>query len=207
MLFIWFCAAAVVSGEVLFDHAASSALLQKKPIRLNATGSAELSFGEACQILNRDDLLEAVQRGYAQTLPPDKEPEFTVTKLPDGTYYYMNRNQQETRIEEVGRVQDEKRVEVALYSEGVRFFGPYESFCIVRVMPDGPERVTYEIEVYARPDSAVFRFFAKMAPVEMFFKHKTRSLTDMVLSVCDQILKLDADMAQTGGTCQFGGKG
>lgn len=170
------------------EHEASAGLLEQKSIQLSAEGTVDLSFEEASSILCRSDMLTAIQQAYAEILPEGEQPEFTVRQVAEGKYFYKNRHGEETRIEEVARVRvPGEKVTVALYSEGRRFFGPYQSLCQVEVVPDGENRVHYTIIVHARPESAAIRFFARLAPVELFFRHKTRELTGLVVDVCRQI--------------------
>lgn len=177
----------------VYDHEASAELLSRNAIELNASGTADISFEHACDILCRADMLVAIQRGYANTLPEGEVPEFTVRQTAATEYQYVNRHQQRTRIEEVGRVLiPEKKVIVALYSEGRRFFGPYQSLCQVEVTPAG-SGVEYRVLVYARPESGIARFFARMTPVELYFRHKTAELTDLVVAVCNQILTIEEE--------------
>ncbi len=194
LFYIWLLTAgfSVLAAEfhpAVLKHEASAGLLDEKTIQLHTFGTADISFQEACDVLCRDDLLVAVQQGYAQTLPDDEEPEFVVTQLAAGQYRYVNRHGQETRIEEVSRalVSGEK-VTIILYSEGRRFFGEYRSLCQVEVVPSGKGRVDYAVIVYAHPESTAVRLFVRLAPMELFFRHKMRELTDLVVDVCDRIL-------------------
>lgn len=171
------------------NHSAAEKLLEKNPIHLEASGRVAVPFEDACRILEREDFLEAIQKGYAQTLPEGETPEFAVQCLPDGAYHYVNRKGEETAIEEVTRsVKAGESVTLVIYSEGRRFFGPFQSLCVISVFPSEKGDAEYSLEVYARPESAALRLFARLAPVELFFRHKTRHLTELVVDVCEQIL-------------------
>jgi hypothetical protein len=177
-------------------HDLAAALIENNPIVLKADGIAALPFSAATTILMRDDFLEAIQCGYARTLPPGEEPEFEVHQTGPGRYQFLNCHQQQTEIEEVERVcQVDQRMVISLYTTGERFFGPFQSFCRVEIWPEEDDSVGYRVKVYARPESATIRFLARISPVEMFFRHKTRQLTGLVVDVCEQIL-LEEDAPQ-----------
>ena len=186
--------ASAVFGRGLESHAPTQELLSRNPIRLTGSGRAEISFVDAASILQRDDLLAAIQRSYAAVLPEGEAPEFTVTQTGPGAYHYTNRHGQETRIEEVlNETEAGERVEVAMYSEGDRFFGPYQSLCIVEVVPAGTNRVDYTVRVYARPESAAVRLFARITPVELYFRHKLKEMTGLVIDVCTHMKQTEIE--------------
>jgi len=191
ILLTWFAGRlCMAESEPAFGgHAASQELLDRNPICLTAAGQAEVPFEQACDILYREDLLSLIQQGYADTLEADSEAEFTVKCDGPGRYRYVNRHGQETRIEEVERILvPGEKVVVSLYSEGRRFFGPYQSLCNVEVTPaEEAGTVEYAVTVYARPESTAIRLFARLTPVELFFRHKTRELTELVVEVCRRI--------------------
>jgi hypothetical protein len=187
-IFIFLLLASAVFGSGLEFHAPTEELLKQNPLCLTASGRAELSFEKTCAILVRDDLLAAVQRSYAAGLPEGEPPEFTVEQLAPGMYHYTNRLGQETMIEEVSVTLDAgKKITLALYSEGRRFFGNYQSLCQVEVVPCGPDQVAYTVTVYARPESAAARFFSRVTPVKTYFRHKMKEMTGLVVEVCDRI--------------------
>jgi hypothetical protein len=184
--------ASSVFGSGLDSHAPAQELLSRHPICLTGAGRVAIAFQDAADILGREDLLTAIQLGYAALLPEGEMPEFTVTKTGHGTYRYVNRKGQETSIEEVMiQTVPGKNVEVALYSEGIRFFGPYQSLCRIQVVPAGEGQVSYQVTVYARPDSAAVRLFARVTPVELYFRHKLNEMTGLVIAVCNQIKKTE----------------
>lgn len=163
-------------------------LLKQDPLCLTASGRIAISFEKTCAILVREDLLAAIQRSYAAGLPEGKPPEFTVQQTAPGMYHYINRLGQETMIEEVSvELNAGKKITLALYSEGRRFFGNYQSLCQVEVVPFGPDQVAYNVTVYARPESAAARFFSRVTPVKTYFRHKMKEMTGLVVEVCDRI--------------------
>lgn len=193
---MWLSCAVFAAGSdldpVALQHEASSGLLQKNPIRLQSHGEVDIPFEEASQILTRTDFLEAIQSAYGETLPDGAAPEFVVQQIGDGKYHYTNCHQQETSIEEVCRTLiPAEKAELVIYSEGVRFFGEFQSLCWIEVTPAGRDRTSYSITVYAHPDSTAVRWLARVSPVEAFFKYKTRHLTDLVVEVCGKILERD----------------
>lgn len=183
-------AGAAALDETVLKHESVSRLVEQKCIVLTAEGTADIAFQDAGTLLGRADLLTLIQQGYAATLPEGKQPEFAVSELAAGKYQYVNRHGQRTYIEEAGRktVAGDK-VLLAFYSAGCRFFGEYRSVCQVEVVPLDAGRVAWSVLVYARPDSAAVRLFAKLTPVETFFRRKTRELTGLTVQVCDWIVK------------------
>lgn len=189
------------SATPALEHEASQVLLAKKPLELKADGIVPIRFNDAARIFCREDMLDAIQRGYEQTLPDGEEPEFRVHLVSPGTYQFVNCHQQQTEIQEVERTysQDE-HVLISLYTTGSRFFGPFQSLCRVEIWPEEEHSVRYSVRVYARPESATIRFLARISPVEMFFRHKTRQLTDLVVEVCQEILKEEENEVAVGTT-------
>lgn len=179
------------------------ALVSKKCIYLEAGGSADLSMDMACGLLGRPDMLEMIQQAYQDMMPEGKSVEFTVKKEGEGKYSYVNRHNEQTRIEEVARtVIPDQKVVVALYSEGRRFFGAYQSLVQVEVNPADEGGVQYNVCVYAYPESRMFRLFAKLPPVEHFFRSKTVEMTELTLSICRKIYEEEnasASAAQVAG--------
>lgn len=194
-LFLFIISSAFTAfGSGLEAHEPTQTLLSRHPIKLTGGGRVKISFQDAVDILEREDVLTAIQLGYAAQLPEGEEPEFTVTQTGPGQYHYVNRKGQETSIEEVmTQTVPGKSVELALYSEGIRFFGPYQSLCQIRVVPAGPGRVDYQVTVYARPDSGAVRLFARVTPVGLYFRHKLNEMTDLVIAVCNQIKKTERE--------------
>lgn len=203
ILFIFLLQTAAVFGSGLAYHAPTQQLLSRNPICLTASGRAAISFDKTCAILVRDDLLTAIQRSYAEGLPEGEPPEFVVEQLAPGVYHYTNRLGQETRIEEVRVDLDTgKKITLALYSEGRRFFGNYQSLCQVEVVPAGEEQVIYSVTVYARPESAAVRFFCRVTPVKTYFRHKMKEMTSLVVEVCDRI-PTDESKGENHGVALF----
>ncbi len=182
-----FCPAA--SADAWKAHAPAAELMHADPIHLTASGQLSVAYETACRMVMRDNFLETIQQGYAQTLPPGETAEFTVQQTAPGQYDYVNRKGRQTRIEElVRRMDPDGEVEMVLYTEGVRFFGPFQSLCLITARPAGPDAVDWSVEVYARPESAAVRWFARLTPVELFFRSKTRHMSELVAEVCTQMM-------------------
>jgi hypothetical protein len=183
-VFCGFC-----SADTEFDeHEASKKLLERKPLHMTASGQVDFEFERAEILLARKDLLTVIQAGYAEGLPEDEKPEFTVCQVSPGHYHYTNKNGENTQIEEVWIRRDPgKKISIALYSTGKRFFGDYQSLCVVHVTPGEESGVQYNVTVYAHPESFAVRMFSKVAPVEYFFRRKMNELTDLVVEVCNRI--------------------
>lgn len=178
-------------------HASVESLVQKKCIYLEAAGKADMSMDMASGLLGRQDMLETIQQAYEDMLPEGASAEFTVRKESEGKYSYVNRHNQQTQIEEVAKtvVPDEK-VLVALYSEGRRFFGAYQSLVQVEVKPAPEGGVSYAVCVYAYPESRMLRLVSKVPGVKRFFKNKTAEMTELTLSICQKIYEQENTPAQ-----------
>jgi len=191
-IFILALLACTAFGSGLETHAPTQELLARKPSCLTGGWRVSIPFEDALHILGRKDMLTAIQRSYAAVLPEGEVPEFTVQKTGPGTYYYVNRHGQETAIDEVLiEAVSGERVRVVLYSEGRRFFGNYQSLCEVEVDPAEEGQVDYTVTVYARPESGVARFFARITPVETYFRHKLKEMTGLVIDVCSHMKEIE----------------
>lgn len=180
--------AGVAFGDGLASHASTQELMKQKPLCLTASGRAEIRFEKACSLLLLDNLLGAVQESYAAGLPEGEVPEFTVHQTAPGFYRYTNRQGWETTVERVSvKCVPGQKITLAVYSEGRRFFGNYQSLCQVEVVPFDPGQVAYTVTVYARPESAAARFFSRVTPVKTYFRHKMKEMTGLVVEVCDRI--------------------
>jgi hypothetical protein len=181
------CGAGELDSTVA-KHALVNKLIQKKCIYIEADGTADMSMVMASGLLGRSDMLETIQQAYEDMLPEGESAEFTVKKEAEGKYFYVNRDNQETHIEEVARsVIPGERVLVALYSDGRRSFGNYQSLVQVVVTPVPEGGVSYEVCLYAYPESYMLRMFSKVPGVKRFFRKKTTEMTELTLSICQKI--------------------
>ena len=179
------CGSAATSYDV---HPASKELLERKPLELSAEGVVDISFERAESILMRTNLLSVIQESYVASLPEGETPEFTVQRQGPSRYHYTNCKGQNTIIEEVWIRRDPgQKISIALYSEGRRFFGDYQSLCDVEVTPTDDGCAVYSVTVYARPEAFLYRVAARIAPVQRFFRSKMHELTDLVVEVCNGI--------------------
>jgi hypothetical protein len=184
--------AASLSKEVM-QHNAVAELMEEPVIHIATGGSAEMSFEDTCRLLNREDLLTALQQGYAAVSLNNEPPEFVITQTGPTFYHYVNRHDQETRIEEVSRhLVERDRIVVAYYTEGKRWFGTFRSICQIVIVPQGSERVDYSVSVYAYPESRTIRFVSKMAPVKRFFRSKTDEMTSLGMDICEWMVSEEA---------------
>ena len=78
-IFILILSAFTAFGDGLDSHEPDRTLLNRNPIHLNGGGRVAIAFQDAVDILDREDLLTAIQLGYAALLPEGETPEFTVT--------------------------------------------------------------------------------------------------------------------------------
>lgn len=169
--------------EAVQEHAATSSLLQKRVVRLQSAGQADLSFQIAIDIIHDDDVLFALQKAYAMMLPEGESPEFTVEQIAPGQYAYVNRDGEKTQISEVHRVSTPDSVALYIFSEGDRFFGKFEALTAITVKPIDNNQVVWQVKVYAYPYNALSRLVARTGVVNRFFRNKTHEITGIALKI------------------------
>jgi len=165
------------------EHPATTALLQRKMVRLQSSGQADLAFRIAVEIIHDDDFLFALQQAYAMLLPEGEQPEFTVKQTAPGQYAYVNRDGEQTQITEVHRVASPECVELYIFSEGDRFFGRFEALTAISVTPLETDQVDWQVKVYAYPHNLFSRLIARTGAVNRFFRSKTDEITDLAVQI------------------------
>ncbi|MBN2161967.1 MAG: hypothetical protein JXR25_08375 [Pontiellaceae bacterium] len=180
---------------VLLQNGSSKTLLeQKDPILAEAAGTVPVPFSKALVLIETPTLLNDVQNAYRGLMMDEgEEPEFTIQQNSTNTYFYVNRDGERTDITEVLRRRTaENAFDIVYYSKGERFFGDYQAVIHVQVSPSGATNSTYAASVYAYPENAVSRFFARrLGLVKRFFKKKTAEMSGIITaitcSLCDQV--------------------
>jgi hypothetical protein len=160
--------------------------LKDNYIYLSAEGTATVDYEIARLMLEREDLLTAVQEEYARQLPEGERPEFAIQRKAPGVYHFVNGKGQGSDVRELVRRHDrDQATELVLYVCGRRCFGAFRALTRIRVAA-GPDRIsTYDVEVYAYPDNRVVRFFARrLSVVERCFREETDSMIQLITSIC-----------------------
>lgn len=183
-------AAASLLDQLVADPRARS-VLDAHFIPCRSTGEVGVAIGELVQLFSHSNLVDHIQSEYARQLPAGEQPEFVVQ--PDGTnrWHYVNKSGHRSEIHELARASDERtgEVEVIYYSRGRRFFGDFRALIQVRITGGAAGRSRYAAEVWAYPESALPRFFARhLGLVESFFRDKTRELTELSVRICDGLV-------------------
>ncbi|VGO11692.1 hypothetical protein PDESU_00238 [Pontiella desulfatans] len=180
----------------------SKTLLQdKKPIVAEAKGSVPVNFDAALHVLRHPDFITHVQDAYCELIDEDGTPEFTIQKTSTNTYFYVNRKDERTDITEVVRRETvEGCFDIILYSAGKRFFGAYQALIHIQVLKEGENNSTYVASVYAYPENAFNRFFARhLGVVERYFKKKTGHMSEIVTTITSSLCEEEVQPALRAG--------
>ncbi len=175
--------AQALGTAALLPAGPSRALLEnKKPICCAAEGVVPVDYAQALKVFSHPDLMANVQRAYAEQVLDEEAPEFSIQQTSPVDYHYVNRKGERTDITEIMRAETtESTFDIIFYSAGRRFFGQYEALIHVQLLDCGEAGVGYTAAVYAYPENAVSRFFARhLGLVEKYFNKKTARMTDMI---------------------------
>lgn len=178
---------------VLLPAGPSKALLEnKKPIYAETSGEVQVDYAQALNVMDEPGLLQNVQDAYCKLIAKDGTPEFTIQQCSSNTYFYVNKDGERTDIAEVLRKKTSgSTFDIVYYSAGKRFFGRYEAVIHVQISDDGDAGSRYVASVYAYPENAFSRFFARhLGLVDRYFKKKTGEMTGIITtitcSLCDE---------------------
>jgi hypothetical protein len=179
-------------------------VLSGRFIRVDADGRAAADFKTLLDVNRRPDLLKAVLEEYAVMLRAEgKTPEFSIEETGPGQYYYLNREKDETYITELLRSQlPDGKLHAVYRITGKRFFGNFAAVVHVEITEEKPDEVVYFVEVYALPESKLFRIVARglRFAVESFFVKRTRAMTDLMLDLCSRLVgEPAAEPSASGG--------
>ncbi|WP_372796090.1 hypothetical protein [Pontiella sp.] len=190
--------AQALETAALLPEGPSRALLEsKRPIYCETAGVVPVDFDDALRVFSHPDLMSHVQAAYAEQVLEEGEPEFSIQQTAPAEYFYVNRKGERTDLSEVVRIQtSETTFDLILYSTGKRFFGSYEALIHVRLLDCGNAGVGYAASVYAYPENAVSRFFARhLGLVTNYFNKKTARMTEMITlisrSLCEEATARD----------------
>lgn len=167
---------------------AEADLLARRTLCIRVDGVVTGSFDRASAVLGSPDLLERVQRAYAERLPAGQEPEFRVQSAGGGRYFYVNRQGERCDIRELRRELEVGRgFRAAFHVAGERWFGPFESLIYVTVEPVAearPGQVRYVADVRVWPQGALVRTVLRCMPgVERYFRRKTAEMRTLISGI------------------------
>jgi hypothetical protein len=192
-LLMWLTSAACTGAELaalLKDLPAPLALLAKRPIHVHVAGQVDAPFGRAAAMFLDDGVLADVQAAYARQLPPGETPEFVVHQLAPGLYSYVNKDRQRSEVRELYKALGaDDALNAAYLAQGKRFFGRFEALIHLYARPTDDGAVAYDLNVYARPDSALCRMIGRLPPVQRFFAAKTREVADLSARPCAHLTR------------------
>jgi hypothetical protein len=186
LAFVWTVAASGMDTAArVAGDADGERVLARRPIKVQASGHLDVPYLQAMRMLSSTSLLADVQAEYARLLPPGEAPEFVITQAGPAEYFYVNKSGQESHIRELHRAEHDGPVtEVVFYTKGRRFFGEFEAVIHIAARPQG-EGAAYETEVFAYPQNAFSRFFARhLRLVSLYFHSKTDEIEDLSVRIC-----------------------
>jgi hypothetical protein len=167
---------------------AAQRVLARNPIRVEARGSVPIAYPDAVRMFSSTSLLADVQAEYARLLPAGETPEFVISQTSPVDYHYVNRSGQETAIRELHRAEHEGPVtEVVFHARGRRFFGEFEAVIHIGAAP-AEDGIRYTTRVYAYPENAFSRFFARhLRLVKLFFHNKTEEIEKLAVRISQSL--------------------
>jgi len=189
-----------MEANVAYTNQASyRSVLEAHHIKVSGIGQVEIPFEEAVSLLQRADLLDVVQDSYARMLPEGETPEFVIQPEGPSRWFFVNRHNQTSIIEEIHRdIEPDGRAHVVYYSEGRRFFGNYRSVVDIAIARDQDNQCRYEVTVYAYPVNSFSRFFARhLGVVERFFRDKTGEITELTVAICRELANPEVPATDT----------
>jgi hypothetical protein len=198
-LMIAVSAQALDTLPLLPSGAAQTLLEKKKPIRAEAAGTVPAEYGAAMLVFESPSLLTDVQAAYASLLPDGEKPEFLIQQAAPKAWFYINRKGERTDITEIARKQtSDTAFDIIYYSAGKRFFGDYQAVIHVQISKDA-EQSRYAAMVYAYPENAFSRFFARrLGLVERFFKKKTAEMSGIISTITCNLCEKEEERAASG---------
>ena len=159
-------------------------VLDLDPIHIHTSGQDATKFEDIAAGLGRSNLVMDVQVTYARMLPAGKQPEFVIRQATTNTYFYVNKHEERSDIQEVLRRVDAAGCIRCVYNvKGRRFFGPFEAVIQIDVHRRAEGNTSFEIDVYAHPEVTMTRLLARLPLVDLYFQHKTRDVVALVVSI------------------------
>lgn len=160
-------------------------VLTNKYIYIETTNTVPVDYVQMLTVLTSDDLLTTVQSAYEAILEDDEEKEFTITRTGETRYSFVNSKGETSEIFELLRRESANEpFELAVLSQGKRFFGDYKALVHLVIQPDDDGHCAYRAYVYAYPRNGVVRFVArKLNLIERFFHKKTEMIVNVATRV------------------------
>jgi hypothetical protein len=192
------CAVAAAAGLAVaesvadFDPAAfaqsrpkAAAVLTNHFIRVDASGRVDTAFDAARAIFCDEGAFQTIQAEYARMLPEGETPEFVVQRISPTDYYYVNRKGQRSEVTELyRRGPTDTDVEVVYHVKGRRFFGGFQALVRVVVSKRDAGGLEWRAAVFAYPESAAPRFFARhLGIVGRYFRSKTDDVSELFIRI------------------------
>ena len=172
--------------DALDACAKDRSLDDRKPIEVEAQGTAQVSFDAAYPLFCRPDVLAKAQAEYARQKPDGHPPKFTVEQTGSNSFHFVNAEGQPSDVDELRCIgaPASGSLLVVFDSRGERFFGSFEALIGIRVERQTNSVVSYAVCVHAYPHSGVVRVIGRHLPfIETYFRHKTAKLIHTVESV------------------------
>lgn len=171
--------------SLLGEGPARQLLQGKKAIRAETDGRVPVGFDQALAVLSQSNLLDRIQREYRELLAENETPEFIINQTSSNTYFYVNQKGERTDLVELLRQPaSDGAFDIVLYSAGNRFFGYYQAVIHIRLFSNGTGGSNYQAVVYAYPENAFSRFFARhFNLVERYFAKKTGQMAGIVTAI------------------------
>lgn len=154
-------------------------LLGKKCIRLGTSEVLLVDFKTACRVLEKSNLLEAIQIEFIRSISQTGEVDFPVIETSPGVFYYINEKGKRSDITELYRKQtDEHSYDYIVQASGKRFFGGFDVIIHLQVIDAGSAGIVYSVNTHAYPRNLVTRFSARnLGPVKNYFKKKMQLIS------------------------------
>lgn len=185
------CACHLHASSVPYlDSPHYQSVLKAHHILITGDGDIDISYAEARNLFLQENILDAVQQAYAQLLEEGEKPEFVIEQHGDRRWSYVNKAGQYSEIIELHRdIEESQPARLVLYAEGERFFGNFRAIIKVNVNEVSASSCQYRVTVYAYPENAVSRFFARhLGIAERFFRYKTKEITDLTVRICKALM-------------------
>ncbi len=186
--------------EALKGNEDVQSVMTSRYIHVTLDDGIGVAYERALQLFEQPDILALVQEEYARQLEGEEEPEFVVQSDGPGSWSYENRKGQVSEIREIFRDLQPDASRLIYYTRGERFFGWFRALTDVRIRPDPdqPGACRYDVDVYAYPEVAVARFFARhLGLVERYFNRKTGDVTELTVRICNGLFE-SGPVAATG---------
>lgn len=161
-------------------------VLDRRHIHIETRDTVPVEFERALTEFLRDDALTNVQREYMRLLPEGEVPEFTIRELAGKAYCYTNKHGRTSRVWEIAKAAREAGAfDVVYYARGERFFGWFRAVIHLSAARTPGGEVTYRLDVYAQPESALQRFVVtRLGLVTAYFQSKTEVVADLAEQIC-----------------------